>query len=129
MRTPETLEELAKLTLPSWHGVLTCDSITADDVSAAQKDPSGPPGRRLIQLWFQSNHDAEFANEYIVRTGEAGFWYRVDELRAATFVYWPWFVLPWHWRVRNWLSDRITVPRPIMIVAWLALIALILFGS
>jgi hypothetical protein len=129
VRAPETLEELAKLTSPSWRIVLTSATITADDIAAAQQDPSGPPGRSLAELWFRFNYDTETAADYLVRIQQAGFWYRMDELRAAKFVYWPWFVLPLHWRIKNWLSNRAKVPRTVLIVVWLALIALVLFGS
>lgn len=129
MKVPTTLSELAKLTSPSWHGVLISEIVTADDISAAQKDPKGSPGRSLARLWFRFNHGSESADEYLVRIQEAGFWYRMNELKAATFVYWPWFVLPWHWRVKNWLGERIRVPRTVLIFVWIALVALVLFGS
>jgi hypothetical protein len=129
MKVPTTLEELARLTSPSWHGVLTSEIVTAEDISAAQQDPNGSPGHSLAQLWFRFNYDTESADKYLVRIQEAGFWYRMDELRAARFVYWPWFVLPWRWRIRNWLDDRVRVPRTVLILVWLALVVMVLFAS
>jgi hypothetical protein len=129
MKVPSTLEELAELTSPSWHDVLTGGGVTADDIAAAQEDPDGPTARSLAHLWFRSNYDTDSGEQSLVRVDQAGFWYRFDELKAASFVYWPWFVLPWHWRMRNLLSARLKIPRTAIVVVWLVLIVLVLFGS